>query len=368
MGKQWRKYRVGIYRLGRINAQAVVRWDGENGKPQRRVLGTGLSEVEARAALDTFARRVAVIKAQSAATVDELWAAYYADRERDGKLMGPFRDSWKVLKGRFGNLPVDAVNADVCRDHAQARHTAGVSAGTIWTELTRLRSCLNWAQKRRVIREAPYVWVPRKPAPRDIVLTEEQVGALIDACVMPHMRLFVILAITTAARSGAILALTWDRVDLERGHIDLREPTMVNPLTKKARKHRALVPITPEARAALQTARDGALTNYVIEWNENVRKDGTVGPLLKIRKGFEMAVKRAGLPAGVTPHVLRHTAASWMESEGVAMERIARLLGHRDPATTRKVYAKPEVESLRSAANVIDMRLQKVRKGQRGDS
>ena len=33
---------------------------------------------------------------------------------------------------------------------------------------------------------------------------------------------------------------------------------------------------------------------------------------------------------GVTPHILRHTAAAWMAMAGVPMAVIARLLGHTD--------------------------------------
>lgn len=349
MGKKWRQYAVGRYRLGILNGIAVVRWTDAQGAHRRR-LGR-LSEVEARAELDAFARRVHVLKTESSATVGQVFEAYTDDRKRDGKLIKAFLWNWKALRGRFANLPVDAVNADICRDYARDRRDAGIKPGTIWTELTRLRSCLNWATKRRMIDRAPYVWVPSKPPPRNIVLTEAEVGALIDACIEPHVRLFVILAITTAARSGAIVALTWDRVDLEAGRIDFREPEVVDPLTKRVRKSRSVVPITPEARAALQTARDGALSPYVIEWaGQRVQK---------IRKGFSMAVARAGLPSTVTPHVLRHTAASWLESEGIGMERIARLLGHRDPATTRTIYAKPDVESLRPSANIIDMKIRK---------
>jgi integrase len=84
---------------------------------------------------------------------------------------------------------------------------------------------------------------------------------------MPHIKLFVVLTITTGGRTAAILELTWDRIDFEAGTIDLRTREVVDPLTKKVRKGRAIVPMSNEARAMLQDARQGALTNYVIEWS-----------------------------------------------------------------------------------------------------
>lgn len=197
MGK-WRRYAVGKYRLQQLNGRAVVIWDAE-GKRQRRVLGA-TDEVAARAQLDAFARSVSILKARQASTVGELYAAYMSDRERDGKLGANFRWSWKALSGRFENMPYDAITADVCRDYAEERLRT-VGQGTVWTELQRLRSCLNWAEKRRVIERSPYVWVPAKPPPKDRVLTEAEFTRLLDAAVEPHVRLFLILAITTGARA-----------------------------------------------------------------------------------------------------------------------------------------------------------------------
>ena len=349
MGKRWRKYAVGPYRLGQLKGQAVVVWTDAEGSHRRR-LGVVESEVAARVKLDDWVRKVHVIRAATGATVSEVWARYVADRMLDGKQAPQFRDSWRALEPRFGSLPVDAITADICRDYTRDRIASGVSQGTVWTELTKLRSCINWAFKRRVIASAPYVWIPSKPPPKQRVLTPEEACKLIDACVMPHVRLFVVLALTTGGRKGAILSLTWDRVDFERQSIDLREPDVLDPLTKRVRKSRALVPMTAFARAALQDARASALSGHVIEW------DGE--PIANIRKGFDEAAKRAGL-AGVTPHTLRHTSASWLASDGIEMERIARHLGHRDPNTSRQIYAKPDVESLRPAADVIDMRIRR---------
>lgn len=353
MGKRWRKYAVGPdgkYRLGQLLDQAVVCWTDEKGKPHRRRLGR-LTEIEARAKVDEFARGVTLLKEQTSKTIGEIWEAYKLDREKDGKLIANFDHNWKALKSRFESVDAITLNtSDICRDYANERSKAGRSASTIWTELTRLRSCINWARKRNILTVNVYVWVPTKPDGRTRVMTEEEVIKLIDACVAPHVKLFVILAISTAGRSGAICQLRWDKVDFEAGTIDLRDSEIPNPLKKRSKKGRSIVPMTAEARAALQDAKAGALTDNVIEW------DGE--PVKKIRKGFMEAVKRAGL-AGVTPHVLRHTTITWLDEDGIPMERISKLAGHRDLNTTRKIYSKPDAKVLQPAAEVINMRLRR---------
>lgn len=347
MGKRWRKYSNGPYRLGQLNGRAVVTWRDVTGRHRVRLEAT--SELEGRSELDAFVRKRALLTAGSATTIAELYAAYQADREQDGKQAANFTESWKALRPRFGNLRPDDITADLCRQHTAERIAAGKSPGTVWTELTRLRSALNWAKKRRLIREVPYVWVPTKPPPRDRVLTQDEVLRLLDACVMPHVRLFVLLALTTGGRSAALLELEWSRVNFEAGTINLKRAEVVNPLTKKVRKGRAVVPMNGLARAALQEAKAAAISDHVIEWNGE--------PIAKIRKGFSEAVRRAGLGNDVTPHVLRHTAASWMEAAQIPMHQISRYLGHKDERTTRTIYAHTDPASLANASDVLDLNI-----------
>ena len=333
MGK-WRRYAVGQYRLGQLNGRAVAVWR-ENGERHRIRLSRpdgepATTEAEGRAALDRYARRRTVLEARESKTMGQLYELYARDREVDGKRMPAFRDNWKALAPHFAHLEPDQVNADECRAYA-ARRLETVSQGTVWSELTRLRSCLNWAIKRRVIAPAGYVWVPSKPAPKDRVLTVNEARALIDGAVMPHVRLFLWIALLTGARTGAILSLTWDRVDFDAGVIDFKVLEPINPLQKRARKSVAAVTLTPELRFMLLEAKAGALTDHVIEW------DGA--PVQSIRKGFSEACRRAKL-VGVVPHTLRHTTASWALDDGVELMRISRQLGHRDSRTTETIYAK----------------------------
>ena len=284
MGKRWRKYANGPYRLGQLNGQAVVCWRDDAGK--HRVRLDAWTEAEWRSEVDAFVRKRALLTAIAGRTIADIYQSYQDDREKDGKLVQAFKESWRALAPTFGKLTPDDLTADLCRRYTKERCIdQGRSQGTAWTELQRLRSCMNWALKKRIITFKPDVWVPQKPLPKDRVLTVEEVEALLTGCVMPHVKLFVILALATAGRSSALLELEWDRVDFDAGVINLRVKEVINPLTKKARKGRSVVPMNDWARVALLEAKKGALTEFVIEWNgERVKS---------IRKGFSEAVRRA---------------------------------------------------------------------------
>jgi len=143
----------------------------------------------------------------------------------------------------------------------------------------------------------------------------------------------------TAGRVGAILDLEWDRVDFERGVINLRLPDSTT------RKGRAVVPMNGMTRAALASAKEAALTDYVIEYGG--------GRVKNIRKGFHNACTRAGLD-GVTIHTLRHSAAVHMVSAGVAMEKVSQYLGHSNVQITAHVYARYAPSHMQDAADVLN--------------
>lgn len=182
--------------------------------------------------------------------------------------------------------------------------------------------------------------MPATPPPRERWITEDEAGALMAELVDPHLRLFTILALTTAARSGAILDLTWGRVDMARRQIALGSP-------QEGRKRRAVVPINNTAFAALEAAQSVSTCEYVVEYAGRQVKS--------IKKGFREAARRAGLD-DVTPHVLRHTAATWMVQQGVPIEQVAKYLGHSDPRITYRVYAKFAPDYLKAAAAAVEFK------------
>jgi integrase len=109
-------------------------------------------------------------------------------------------------------------------------------------------------------------------------------------------------------------------------------------------KNRAVVPIAARLRPILEEAREAATCEYVIEYGGK--------PVASLKTATRGAARRAGL-SGVTPHILRHTAATWLAMAGIPMEEIGRLLGHRDFRTTWRIYAKHAPEYLRGAIDAL---------------
>jgi integrase len=245
----------------------------------------------------------------------------------------------RTMSEYFGSLKPNEVTIEVCRSYTRARRAAGKHDGTIWTELGHLRTVFNWAHQRRLIAHAPVVERPAKPAPKDRWLTEVEVRTLYATPMAPHTKLAIMIMVSTAARVTAVLELKWDRVDFEHGQINLRS-TAEGP-----RKGRAVVPMNAGLRTALVEARKAAMSDYVIEWAGQ--------PVARIKTGFNAAVKAAGL-RGVTPHVLRHTAAVHLVANGAPMEKVSQYLGHSSIAVTERVYGRFAPEHLREEADILD--------------
>ncbi|MDQ2067630.1 tyrosine-type recombinase/integrase [Xinfangfangia sp. CPCC 101601] len=245
----------------------------------------------------------------------------------------------KAILAHFGAYRPDQITTELSRAYSRDRMAAGISQGSIHTELGHLRSTMTWAERNRLITAAPYIERPAKPTPKERYVTKDEVARLIESAEAPHIALAIHLLFGTAARVGAILDLTWNRVDMDRGTINLRLDDA------RTRKGRAIVPINRGLMAALQTARDAALSDYVIEWGG--KKVGN------IRKGFEAACSRAKL-TGVTLHTIRHSAAVAMVSSGIPITQVAQYLGHSNASVTYSTYARFAPEHLTEAAEVLD--------------
>ena len=322
--------------IGRLRGGYCVYWDDEATGKRKRYQLAARTRAEAEAeGRDRYLKETA---GPTGATVEQIWAAYivHLGSKPTAKTMA---HTGKAVLAHFGALRPDQITVADCRDYMAQRMAAGRKVGSVHTELGHLRSALRWAAKVRLIDQAPHIEQPPKPASDVRPLTDRQITALLDGCGAPHIRLAVILLLATGARVGAVLDLEWNRVDFDRGVIDLRLPDGIT------RKGRAVVPMNRMARAALETAHQARLTNHVVEW---------AGKRVKsIRKGYAAALDRAKLE-DVNIHQIRHTVAVRMLSAGQPIEAVAQYLGHSNTAITYKTYARFMPEHLASAAEVLE--------------
>lgn len=243
----------------------------------------------------------------------------------------------KALTRHLGWLRVSDYRAAHTRSYIAARRAEQRADGTIREELSKLSSAFHWAASEQIIPAAPIIKANLQVKARSRWLTRDEADRLLASCIAPHVRLFVMLGLHTGARPGAILELTWDQVDFERRLIDYGEVLGGKP--------RAVVPINDDLLPALIEAREAATTDRVIEYAGR--------GISRIRDTIAATAARAELPP-LTPHDLRRTAGHWLMQAGSSIEEVAAVLGHRDTATTHRVYARLYPEHLRAAVKRLE--------------
>jgi integrase len=278
----------------------------------------------------------------------EVWAQYVkevADGTASGKRMPAMTPRFDKA---FGDLPVaDIGQAHIdkyARDRQAGRLGKIAADSTVWLELTKLRAAINHAIKRKRVPATakPEFDMPvGPPEARDRWLRQEEFAKLVQAAAarrhggrLSRLERFLMIAIETGARCRVIETLTWDQVDLETGviHYDRRGAARSN-------KRRPSVPISNALRPVLERAYAERTNNLVLDAERAVYMH------------LVETAKEAGVP-GVSPHVIRHTAATWMARRGVPLWKIAGILGN-SVAIVEAVYAKHSPDGLVDAVEKI---------------
>lgn len=306
------------------------------GKPQWISL-EAKSEARARQAIADLERETEQHTAKRL-TVRMLLDSYLENRKGRVTAYSRLKEALVPLKRELGHYRPDQMDQKrwdkyvVGRAHHKTR--LPISAGTLRRERNVLVAAFNLAKL------ALDIVPPQAPPARQRYLSRQEADRLLTAFVSNHARLLYTLCLYTGCRKGQALALTWDRVDFSANRIDFNEPG--RPITVK---RRAVVPMGQKLRAVIEEAYRIRTTDQVIEWGGKAAK--------RVRWPFRRARERAGLGKEVTPHVLRHTAASWLAMQGIPIDKAADLLAC-DPATLRRVYRHFDPDYLADAVKALE--------------
>jgi len=200
-------------------------------------------------------------------------------------------------------------------------------------------------------------------------LKADEIDAVLIALKDHPLESIAVLALSTGARRGEILALNWGNVDLDAGTIKIErslEQTKAGlrfkaPKTKNGRRVVSLPPIAVDAlrahrrrrlelRMALGQGKPEPDALVFSGFNDNPIPPNN---LSRDWRRFELAHK---LPR-ISFHGLRHSHVSALIAGGVDALTVSRRIGHASPVVTMKVYAHLCSGTDKAAAKAIEAAL-----------
>ncbi len=253
--------------------------------------------------------------------------------------------SSRYLKQNLGKLSLTQITPNRVAEYRD-RRLQEVSPDSVRLELALLSNLFSVAGREWAVSglENPVQKIqrPRLPEGRCPILSEEQISLLLEECRRSRTKLlypFVLLALHTGCRSMELRGLRWSQVNFKDGFVSL-----VGAETKGHRSR--TIPLTQAAKETLIELTEKQNVNKVLDLSGN--PIGLVFPSRSnsneprdMHMSFNRAVKRAGLDnlpgAGkLRIHDLRHLCGTFLVMNGVDLETIRSILGHRDLTTTQR--------------------------------
>lgn len=196
------------------------------------------------------------------------------------------------------------------------------------------------------------VKLPRKNRKRPVYLTHGQVGDL--AAAAGGYDALVLLLAYTGLRWGESTGLRVRDLDMLRKRATVSENAVqvgseIFVGTPKAHKHRS-VPLPEFLLPYLARQCEGKGRDELLFPDDD---GGHLKSPHPESGWFGKAVAASGVPR-VTPHDLRHTAASLAVSAGANVKAVQRMLGHASAAMTLDIYADLFDDDLEAVATALD--------------
>lgn len=270
------------------------------------------------------------------------------------------------LNEYWGGRMLSDVTARECRAYVKSRGKPGGARADLET----LRAAINHHAKENLHDGNVRIVLPPKGPPRDRWLTRHEAAQLIWVCwqyrerqtihrgqrtgqhintrkhPLRHLARFILIGLYTGTRASAIASSSPYR---KEGHsfVDL-EAGIFHRLAAGKRgtnKRQPPAPIPARLLAHMRRwVRRGVVTSHFVEWHGM--------PVKSVKTAFDHAVGLAKLPGRVTPHTLRHTAATWLMQRGCLLWEAAGYLG-MSVEMLEKTYGHHHPDFLREAARAI---------------
>lgn len=245
----------------------------------------------------------------------------------------------------FGARNLDYVSGATCR--AYVKHRNGLTSAR--RELEDFRAAINHHRNEGLHDRLVSVVLPDRSPRRERWLTRKEAATLIraawryrerqnhratDRATRKHVARFMVVARYMGSRAGVICSASLaDKRPVKGAWVDLETGIFYGRPAgeRETKKKKQLVKVPPHLLAHMRRwKRRGQ--RYVVQWNGK--------PVKRINKAHNAVCEAAGMP-DVTPHVWRHSVATWLLDKGVRRKEVADYLAMSESVLER-VYSHVE--------------------------
>jgi integrase len=243
----------------------------------------------------------------------------------------------------FGKHHLDQIgNLDVENFKAKMMKTK-LSEDSINHFLSTLSTCLKTAMEWDIIKSIPRIKRLRVTPNKFDYLTEEEADQIL-AQAEGQIKEMIFFCLKTGVRFGELIALDWNDIDFQEKQITVRRSIVRGIMgSTKSNKIRYIPLISSVSDMLIKRAKSHGFvfTRHKTHFTQHY----SCKKLYQACRGAKL--RKIGW------HKLRHTFASHLAQNGVAIQAIKELLGHSDITTTMR-YAHLSPSALRSAMNVLE--------------
>jgi len=309
----------------------------------------------------------------------ESWLESEIKRRRRAKTYSSYEQMVRChMLREIGSVKLTELSARRVQSWLDAKHDSGLSARTVRYLRDILRSALSHALRNDLVAEnvAKRVTVPELVKKEIVPMTPAQAMSLLGVLRSNRLLAFYSVAIALGLRPAEAIGLRWSDVDLIERRLAVRQTIQrirTDPRAQRGQRSRLVVDETkteagarlidlPESLTLRLRAHKALQSQERLLAGEGWQDFGlvfttVVGTPLEERRivtVFKDALTAAGLPRSIRLYDCRHTAASLLYAQGVPELQIAAILGHTDPAFTRRTYTHLFPEMRRAAADSIE--------------
>jgi integrase/recombinase XerD len=218
------------------------------------------------------------------------------------------------------DMPLELMTYEEIKRWHKEMINHGLNQSSRRCHLSRMKNVLRYYTRKGIIAfDIDEFELPKEPKRRPKYITPEEVGRLIHAAQTPRNQLIISLLFSTGIRVGELTRI--NRRDIHEHTIDIKGKGSVE----------RTVLVDPITMLKIKT--------YLITRHDNDQ------PLLRTKKTIRIgkaqvekivrdASDAADLSRHVTPHILRHSHATDLLSNGADLRYIQHHLGHADISTT----------------------------------